>query len=58
MQREMSDKFRNSWNILNILCNQLDEKGESEVLNQTFEKGIELEIEKMKDCKYMQKIEE
>lgn len=58
MQREMSELFRNSWNILNILCNQFFEKGESEVMRQTILKDIELEIEKMKDCKYMQKIED
>lgn len=27
MQREMSELFRNSWNILNILCNQFLRKG-------------------------------
>ncbi len=57
MQREMSELFRSSWNILNILCNQFFEKGESEVMRQTILKDIELEIDKMKDYKSMQKIE-
>lgn len=57
MQNELVSLFRGSWSMLNALCNQFFEKGDSDKTRYTIVKDIEAEIGKLKMESNLEKIE-